>query len=154
MRILRTTPASYDTGTRTVEVVFPWVVGALVTALLLITAQYLNRGVPPATPLGVVGLAVIGALMVAPLLALPYPPGGQSNYVDPTVFPAAEMLIVTGWAALAGGLMVVGLLGVDRPAVSGLRLTVTAAALGVGHWATGPTAPRSCPAGTASEART
>ena len=110
-----TIPDSYE-NPRTIECVFPWIVGAVVTGLLLVAAHHLNRTSPTARKPSVIGLAIIGALMVLPLLALPTLLAGEDDLFEyPTFFPIGQALIVTGMALLAGRLMTVGLLAVDRP---------------------------------------
>ena len=117
-----TIPDSYE-NPRTIESVFPWVVGAVVTGLLLVAAHHLNGTSTPVRKPSVVGLTLIGALMVLPLLTLPALLAGEDDLFEyPTFFPLGQALIVTGMALLAGGLMTVGLLAVDRPLNSVLRL--------------------------------
>jgi hypothetical protein len=130
-----TTPDSYE-NPRTIESVFPWIVGSVVTGLLLVAAHHLNGTSTPVRKPNVVGLTLIGALMVLPLLTLPALLAGEDDLFEyPTFFPLGQALIVTGSALLAGGLMTVGLLAVDRPLNSVLRLAVTGLALALGHWA-------------------
>jgi hypothetical protein len=130
-----TIPDSYE-NPRTIESVFPWLVGAVVTGLLLVTAHHLNGTSGPVRKPSVVGLTLIGALMVLPLLTLPALLAGEDDLFEyPTFFPLGQALIVTGMALLAGGLMTVGLLAVDRPLNSVLRLLTTGLALALGHWA-------------------
>ena len=74
--------------------------------------------------------------MVLPLLALPVLLAGEDDLVEyPTFFPIGQALIVTGMGVAGRWVMTVGLLAVDSPRNSGLRLLTTGLALALGHWA-------------------
>lgn len=131
-----TTPPTFEYGPSTAQNVWAWLAPALMAIGLLLARRFVGGSAggwnpPREAPRGAV---LVGALMTVPFLVLMVLRVDSDNSL-PALFPAQHILVLCGWALLCGGLLTAGLLAVDAPFMSVLRMAAAVAACWSAQWA-------------------